>query len=124
MSSMKRTHMSLYYVAAYLLVAGIALTVAPRIALGLLLSTGDYGDVMPRFLGVIILALGIVVTQIVRHSLEVLYTTTLVARAVILLTLLALFAYSRDRLFLVVMGIVGLGVALTGIGYVLDRRAG
>jgi hypothetical protein len=48
---MKRTHLSLYYLVGYLLPAGIALIAAPKVALKLLLSNGNYGDVLPRLLG-------------------------------------------------------------------------
>ena len=36
--------------------------------------------------------------------------------------LAALFAYSGDPLFLVLFGVVGLGVVVTGTSYLLDRR--
>ena len=121
---MKRTHLSLYYLITYLVVAGVALIFAPQFALKLFLSNGNYGDVMPRLLGVIILALGIVVSQIVRLQVEALYGTTLIARAMILTCLVGLYIYSHDPFFLVLIGVVGLGVVLTGTSYWLDRRGG
>ena len=81
---MQRTHLSLYYLVGYLVPAGIALIAAPQFALKLLLSNGSYGDVMPRLLGVVLLALGIIVLQILRLHAEALYSTTLIARSVIL----------------------------------------
>ncbi len=45
---MKKTHLSLYYLVGYLIPAGIGLIAAPQFVLKLLLSNGDYGDVMPR----------------------------------------------------------------------------
>ena len=120
---MRRTHLSLYYLATYLLFAGVALVLAPRFALTLLLTNADYGDVMPRLVGVVLFALGVVIVQIIRHDLEVLYPTTLAVRAVILVVLLSLYAYSGDPLFVVLVGIVGLGVVLTGTSYLLDRRS-
>ncbi|KRT75766.1 MAG: hypothetical protein XU14_C0099G0004 [Armatimonadetes bacterium CSP1-3] len=119
---MKRTHLSLYYLFAYLIVAGVALILAPQLALKLLLSNGNYGDVFPRLLGVVLLALGILILQIVRHRVEVLYPWTLVVRAMILVVLLGLYVYARDPFFLVLMGVVALGVVLTGISYFRDRR--
>ena len=119
---MKRTHLSLYYLVAYLILAGLALIVVPGFALKLLFSNGAYGDVMPRLLGVILLALGIVILQIVRLRLEALYSTTLIVRSIILVALLGLYLYAQDPLFLVLMAVVGLGVALTGISYWRDRR--
>lgn len=119
---MRRTRVSLYYLATYLVGAGIALVVAPALALTLLFSNGHYGDVMPRLLGVVLFALGVVVVQIIRHRVEALYTTTLAVRAVIVLVLAGLFVYSRDPLFIVLIVVVGIGMTLTGTSYLLDRR--
>ena len=121
---MRRTHLSLYYLAGYLIPAGIALIAAPQLALKLLLSNGAYGDVLPRLLGVVLLALGIFVLQTIRLRLDALYGTTLFARAVILACLLGLFVYARDPLFLVLFAVVGFGFVLTGTSYLLDRRTG
>ena len=119
---MKRTHLSLYYLIGYLILAGLALIAAPQLALKLLLSNGSYGDVLPRLLGVVLLALGIVILQIVRLQLEVLYSTTLIVRGIILVCLLGLYLYAHDPFFLSLIGVVGLGVLLTGVSYWLDRR--
>jgi uncharacterized protein YjeT (DUF2065 family) len=118
----KRTRLSLYYLAAYLLGAGVALIFAPGLALTLLFASGHYGDVMPRLLGVVLLALGIVIVQIIRHSLEVLYPTTLIVRTLIVAVLAGLLIYSHDPLFVSLLVVVGFGMILTGTSYVLDRR--
>ncbi|HYK98060.1 MAG TPA: hypothetical protein VEU77_06675 [Candidatus Acidoferrales bacterium] len=120
---MKRTRLSLYYLAAYLLFAGVALVLAPKLALQLLLAKGDYGEVLPRLLGVVLFALGVFVAQVVRYGITQLYTTTLAVRVVILLVLVWLYVSTADPLFLVLLGIVGLGFVLTGTSYLLDRRA-
>ncbi len=114
--------MSFFYLAAYLLGAGVALVSVPSFALKLLFSNGNYGEVMPRLVGVILLALGLIIVQIIRHRVEVLYTTTLGVRVVIVAGLVALFVYSRDPLFISLTVVVGLGMILTGTSYLLDRR--
>lgn len=119
-----RTRLSFYYLAAYLLGAGVALVLAPSLALRLLFASGHYGDVMPRLLGVVLFALGIVIVQIIRHRLEVLYTTTLVLRTFIVLVLAGLLIYSRDPLFISLLVVVGFGMVLTGTSYFVDRRSG
>lgn len=119
---LRRTYLSLYYLAGYLLFAGVLLIATGQFAMRLLLSNGEYGDVLPRLLGVVLLALGILIVQIIRHRLEVLYPTTLAVRALILAVLAALYIYAPDPFFLVLIGIVGLGVILTGSSYLLDRR--
>lgn len=119
---MKRTHLSLYYLTAYLLGSGIALIAVPDFALKLLFSNGNYGDVMPRLTGIIALALGLVVLQIVRHHVEVLYTTLLGVRAVLIVLVAGLYFYSHDPFFISLFIIVAIGVVLTGVSYWLDRQ--
>ena len=68
--------------------------------------------------------IGILIVQIIRHRVEAMYPTTLVARALISATLLWLFLDTGDPFFGVVLVIVLIGVALTGASYYLDRRSG
>lgn len=118
---MNRTHLSLYYLAGYLLPAGLLLLTVPEFARKLLLSNRDYDDAPFRLVGVLLIALGLIVVQIIRHRLEVLYTTTLVARVLISLTLIAIYIETKDPFFLVILVIVLIGVALTTWSYVTDR---
>lgn len=120
---MPRTRLSLYYLASYLVLAGIALIATGQFAMRLLLSNGEYGEALPRVLGVALLALGVLIVQIIRYRLEMLYATTLAVRAVILVVLAGVYAYSRDPFFLVLIAVVGLGVLLTGSSYLSERRA-
>ena len=119
---MDKTRLSLCYLFSYLILAGVALIVDPETALKLFMSTGEYGDVMPRLLGVMLLSLGIIVVQAFRHRLEPLYPTTLVVRAFILASLFGLYFKSGDPLFLVLIGVVGLGFVATGASYLIERR--
>jgi hypothetical protein len=70
------------------------------------------------------IALSIVVAQIIRHRVEVLYPTTLLVRTFFIVVIVALYLETKDPLFLVVLAVVGLGVALTTTAFLLDRRAG
>jgi hypothetical protein len=74
-------------------------------------------------LGVVLLALGIVIVQIIRHQLEVLYPTTLIVRTLIVAVLTGLFIYSHDPLFIALVVVVGFGMVLTGSSFLLDRRS-
>ena len=118
---MHRTNLSLYYLAAYLTFAGLALLLVPTFALQLLFSNGEYGEVFPRLAGMLLLGLAILVTQIIRHRVEVLYATTLVVRLFFLVVLGYLYLSSSDPFFLVVFGIVVLGVLFTGYSYLSER---
>ena len=121
---MKKTHLSLYYLAGYLLPAGLALVLVPKFAMTLLFSNNAeaYGDILPRLLGGTLIALGILIVQIIRHRLEMLYPTTLAVRGVLLTIMLGLYFYSRDPFFISLMVIVGFGVLLTGVSYFMDRQ--
>src|SRR5712691_772455 len=120
---MRRTRLTLYYLATYLIGAGIALILAPSLTLKLLFASGQYGDVLPRLLGVVLLALGIVIVQIIRHQVEVLYTTTLIVRTLIVAVLIGLFIYSRDPLFVSLVVVVGFGMILTSASYWRDQQS-
>ena len=120
---MRRTRLSLFYLAGYLLPTGVLLLVAPDLSLRLLLSNGDYGsDVFLRVAGLLLLAIGILVVQIIRLRAEVLYSTTLMVRAVFVVGFLGFYWYTPDPLFLVILGVVGLGLVLTSTSYWLDRN--
>ena len=122
---MNLTRLSLYYVVTYLAVAGLALLVVPQFALTLLLSNNaaSYGEVFPRFVGMTLIGIDILVFQIVRLRIEQLYPTTLVVRIFFIAVLAVLFAISRDPFFLVVIAIIALGVAMTGYAYWRERGA-
>ncbi len=119
---MRRTRTSLYYVMGYLIPGGLGLLAAPRLALMLLFSRGGYDDIMPRVVGLMMVALGVFVVQIVRRSVESLYLTALAVRIGMLPIMLGLYLASRDPLFVTLMAVVGFGVAYTSVSYALDRR--
>lgn len=119
---MRWTRLSFFYLVSYLTFGGLGLLFAPAFALQLLGSTGTYPPVLVRFMGSLLLALGIIVAQIVRYRVESLYRTTLAVRVVLVATLVALYGTSHDPLFLVLTGIVGLGMLLTATGLLADRR--
>jgi len=121
---MRRTNRSLIYVAAYLLGAGIFLVLAPRLTLKLLLSTGDYGEILPRLAGLLFLGLGIIIVQIIRYRFAALYLTTLAVRAVFFAGFVWLYIMSRDPLFLVLLAVLGVGMLVTSVSYIVDKREG
>ena len=122
MKSVYRTRISLFYLAGYLIPTGLGLMFAPRLVLQLLFSNRQYDDSFPRFAGVLMVALGIIVVQAIRTRSEALYPVTLVVRAVIWPWVLYLYIASGDPFFLVVLGVVGFGMALTGTCYWLERH--
>ena len=120
---MRWTRLTFFYVIGYLSLGGVGLLFAPEITLRLFGATTTYPPVLARFVGAFMVALAIVIAQIVRHRIEVLYPTTLLIRLVLIGTIVALYVESGDRLFLVLTAIVGLGMLLTTAGLLSDRRA-
>ena len=98
------------YLSSYLLVGGLGLVVVPELTLHLLLSNGNYGDVMPRVVGVFMLALGGVILQFVLAHDYRYYRYTIIARIFILVAMTALYFKSLDPLFLVLNAIVLVGL--------------
>ena len=102
--------LTLIYVVSYLLAGGLGLLVAPDLALRLLLSNGAYGDVMPRVVGMFMLALGGLVFQFVRARDYRYYRYAVFARSFIVGVLTALYFKTRDPLFLTLDAIVLAGL--------------
>ncbi len=119
---MNRTRLSLFYLATYLPIAGVALLVAPDFATKLLLSNRTYDDVFTRLTGAVLLAVAVLIIQIIRYRVEPLYPWTVLVRIGLLAVFVFLFVRTSDPFFVVLFAIVGLGVALTGTSYYLDRR--
>lgn len=119
---MKRTRFSLFYLAGYLIPSGLLLLFAPRFSLKLLFSNGEYGDVLPRLVGVLLIGLGILIVQIIRLRLDMLYTTVIGVRVFFCICFLVFYFLSQDPLFLVLLAVVGFGLVLTTLSYLLDRQ--
>ncbi len=119
---MRRTHLSLFYLAGYVVPSGILLLVAPTFVSGLLQSNQVYDEAPMRLAGLVLIALGVFVVQLIRHHVEVMYTTTLVVRSILSLGLAWLALSTGNPFFAVVLAVVLFGVALTGVSYLLDRR--
>ena len=117
-----KTRLSLYYLVTYLFVTGVSLLFMPQLSLKLLLSTGHYENTFVQFTGAFMIALSIMVAQIIRYRIEVLYPTTLLVRTFFILVIIALYAETNDPLFLVVLAVVGLGVVLTSTAFLLDKQ--
>ena len=56
---MKKTRFSLFYLAGYLIPAGVLLLIAPTFSTKLLLSNGNYGEVYPPLAGMLLIGIGI-----------------------------------------------------------------
>jgi hypothetical protein len=116
-----RIRLCIWYVAGYLILSGLALLLAPRGALAAMLSNTDYGNIMPRWVGMLSVAMGTLVGQIVRLRIAALYPLSFFMPAAMLAGFVGLYLQSANPLFLVVSAVVGIGVLATGMSMLLER---
>lgn len=119
---MNKTRLSLFYLGTYLVLIGLGLLFVPAGTLKLLLSNRDYGDIFPRIAGMLMSGLGLSIFGMIRTRSSELYPATLFMRVYFIACFVAFYAMTRDPLFLVLIGIVGLGLILTLSSYLLDRE--
>jgi hypothetical protein len=120
---MHKTRLSLFYLGSYLLIIGIGLLLAPHETLAILQSTGDYGDIFPRFSGMLMSGMGMSIFGMIRARSYDLYPATLFIRVYFIVCIVAFYTMTHDPLFLVLTAIVGLGLVLTLTSYLLDRKS-
>src|SRR5262245_2236228 len=111
------------YLATYLLVGGFGFLLMPDLTLRLLLSNGNYGDVMPRLVGVFMVALGGVIVQFLRARDYRYYRYTVVARSFIVISLSVVYSRARDPLLIVLDAIVLVGLLPSIYVVAAERRA-
>jgi hypothetical protein len=121
--AMNRTRISLYYLGSYLTLIGLGLLLAPQGTLKILQSNRDYGDVFPRVAGMLMSGLGMAVFGIIRARSFQQYPATLFIRVYFIACCVVFYSMTHDPLFLVMMGIIGIGLVLTLTSYLLDRKS-
>jgi hypothetical protein len=118
--TMPRTRRSLFYLASYLTITGLALLLAPQFTLKLLFANHQYPGAFVQFSGILMLGLAVVVMNIIKYGNRVLYRTTLMARIIMWSCILGLYFYTREAFFIVVLCVLGLGIVLTGSSYLSE----
>jgi hypothetical protein len=119
---MNKTRLSLFYLGSYLILGGVGLLLVPRWTLKVLQSNRDYGNIFPRVAGMLMSGLGLSIFGMIRARSTEQYSATLFMRAYFIVCLITFYAMTHDQLFVVLIGIVGLGLVLTFTSYLLDRR--
>lgn len=107
---MNLKRLTLTYLTAYLVGGGLGLAIAPDFALELLQADQDYGDVMPRVVGMFMVALGSFIGLMVYRGDYSYYRFSIVARTGIVIFLFVLYSIDQDPLFLVFSAIVLVGL--------------
>lgn len=118
---MPKTRRSLFFVATYLIATGLAMLFAPQLALRLLFANHDYPGAFVQLSGILMLGLGIVVIFVIRYGNPNFYRATLMARIPMWICILGLYLQTRETFFLVVLGVLGTGIVVTGSCYLSER---
>jgi uncharacterized protein YjeT (DUF2065 family) len=119
---MKYTRFSLMYLASYLTVGGLGFLFVPTMFSKVMFANVFYEEVPLRLAGMFCLLLAIVIIQIIRLRVEVLYTTSVFARIVGLTALLYLYFSTSNSMFLTLSIIVGVGLCITTLSILKDKR--
>ena len=101
---------SLTYVVAYLTVGGLGFALFPRFTREVFMSNQVYDDTGFRLAGMLMVGLAYLVGTILRYRDDKYYPVSIVVRGAFVVFLLALYADGRDPMFLVITGIVLIGL--------------
>lgn len=102
--------LTLTYLVIYLAVAAVGFGFFPQQFMDLFQSNGDYGDVMPRLVGLMMGALAFLIFNIIRNEDWHYYVVSIYVRTVIVIFLVYLWAISDDPMFLLINVIVLIGL--------------
>jgi hypothetical protein len=116
-----KTRRSLFYLAGYLTLTGLALIFIPHLFLRLLFANHEYPGAFVQFSGVLMIGLAVVVMNVIKYGNRALYRTTLMARIPMWILTLGLYFYTNETFFIVVLCVLGLGIVLTGTFYLQER---
>jgi len=101
---------TLIYLASYLFIGGIGFAFIPELVLKIFKSTGEYGDVMPRVVGMFMIVLGFLIMLFIKNEDYKYYLPTIIVRSFIVIFLSALYFISNDPLFIILNIIVLIGL--------------
>jgi hypothetical protein len=120
--NMKR--ITLTYLATYLFLGGVGLLFVPDFTLKIFQSNGSYGDIIPRFVGILMVALSGLIAQFVYYKDYKYYPYSVYARSFIVISLFFLYYQTKDPFFLIINGIVLLGLLPSVYILIRDRTTG
>ena len=121
---MRLKRLTLIYPATILIFGGLGFALLPEFTLDLLQSNQDYGDVMPRLVGMFMVALGSLIGLFVARNDYAYYGYSIVARTGFFVFFFVLYSIDQDPLFLVFPAIVSVGLIASYFVYISEWRAG
>jgi len=120
---MSRTRVSLFYLGSYLVLIGFGFLLVPDGSLKMLQSNRHYDETFVRIAGMLMSGLGLAIFGMIRARAFELYPATMLMRVYFIGCFVAFYLTTHDPLFLVLVGIVGLGLLLTLSSYLFDRKS-
>jgi uncharacterized protein YjeT (DUF2065 family) len=112
---------TLIYLASYLIIGGIGFGFIPEMVLKIFMSSGTYGDIMPRVVGMFMIVLGFLITLFIKNVDYKYYLPTIIARSFIVIFLGALYFNTDDPLFIILNIIVLIGLLPSIFIYLKDK---
>ena len=112
---------TLIYLASYLFIGGIGFAFIPEMILKIFMSTGEYGDIMPRVVGMFMIVIGFLITLFIKNEDYKYYLPTIIARSFIVIFLSALYFISSDPLFIILNIIVLIGLLPSIYIFIKDK---
>jgi hypothetical protein len=118
---MNRMRKSLYYPAFYLTTAGLGSILMPELFMKMMFSNTSYDLNFIRFTGLFFIGLAVLVIQVIRNNVTVMYPTLIGVRVFFCAGYVALYAATGNPFFLTVLAIVGAGVIASSVSFAKDR---
>ncbi|MEM8897607.1 MAG: hypothetical protein AAGC85_05855 [Bacteroidota bacterium] len=115
--------MSLWYPAAVLSFAGLGLLLLPNLMTGMLFSSKVYPQEIVQFAGMFMMVLSVFVYMTIRLEVTVIYPITIYLRLFMTACLFYLYLSSQNPLFLIIIIILIVGLGLSFLGILMDKRA-
>ena len=116
--------MSWIYLASYLSLGGIGFAFIPELTLKLFLSNGDYGDIMPRVVGMFMIALGGLIAMMTINNDLRYYPYSVFIRTGMVAFMIWLYIVSNDLLFIVLLTVVLIGLLPSWYFYLMKSEQG
>ncbi|MEL6191882.1 MAG: hypothetical protein AAFR66_07520 [Bacteroidota bacterium] len=114
--------MSLWYPTIVLSFAGLGLLLFPALMQGVLFSSKIYSQEIVQFAGMFMMVLSVFVYMTIRLEVTAIYPITMYLRLFMTVCLSYFYLSSQNPLFLMVIIILIIGLGLSFLGILMDRK--
>ena len=121
-SELRRTRASLFYLVAYLFPLAAGLLISPTDTFHLIGSRAEHATTAWRLFGGLLLVLAMVVVRLIRKRQSAAYINTAIGRLAFVVLFSYLVGKTGNPAYLVILVVLGFGVAWTLAGLALDVR--